>query len=171
MSAALYELTGDYKRLMDACVDWETGEVDEGRVPEFKLILTELQDALEGKIDGCARALRMMSADIKSLKEEEDRLYKRRQSIERSKEHLRGYITDCLTQAGLPKVKTTMFTVYTRDGEDSVEIVDESVIPMGCRKVPGPPPPDKALIKDLLAQGKDVPGAKLVKGRPVLVVR
>lgn len=169
--AALYELTGAYKKLMDASVDYETGEVDESAVPEFATILAQLEGDLNTKIDGCARALKMMDVDIASMKAEEERLFKRRKSIEKSKEHLRGYMVGCLEHAGIPKIKTHLFTVYTQKPKDSVEIFDESAIPMGYRKVLGPPPPDKTLIGDALRAGKLVEGARIVVGQPVLVVR
>ena len=169
--AALYELTGSYRQLLDAAVDWETGEVNEERVPEFNVLLAKLEGDLKGKLEGCAKALRMMDVDMAALKAEEERLEKRRKSIEASKKALRSYMAGCLGHANLTNVKTPLFTIYIVDGKESVDIFDEEAIPMGCRKVPGRPPPDKTLIGAMLKEGKEVAGARLVKGEPILNVR
>lgn len=169
--AALYQLTGYYRALIDSTVDYETGEVDESKVPGFQEILKKLDGDLDDKLDGCGKALKMMDAEMLALDAEEKRLYARRKSIENNKKHLRGYMLGCLELAGIPKRKTALFTIYTMPPKKKLEIVDESAIPMGYRKVLGPPPPDNALIKETLESGKEVPGAKLVDGETTLVVR
>ena len=57
----LYELTGEFRRLMDAVVDQETGEYDEERVPGFAEVLKELTGNIEAKLEGCAKATKMMA--------------------------------------------------------------------------------------------------------------
>lgn len=169
--AALYELTGQYRRLMDATVDWDTGEVDEERVPDFESILAQLDGELDDKLDGCAKALKMMDSDINALKVEEARLAKRRKSIEANKKHLKGYIRGCLEFAGLTKRKTRLFTIYMSKPQKRLDIPDESKVPPAFRTVLGPPPPDKALIKSKLQSGAQFDWANLVDGDPPLTVR
>lgn len=171
MSAPLYELTGRYRQLMDATVDWETGEVNEDNVPGFAAILAGLEGELKDKLDGCAKMVKMMDADMAALKVEETRLSKRRKSIDGNKKHLKGYMRGCLDTAGLTNVKTRLFTIYTTSPQDKLDITDEEAIPKEYRKEAVEPPPDNALIKQALQDEKIVEGARLIKGDAPLVIR
>lgn len=168
---ALYELTGAFRQLMDAIVDWETGEIDEDRVPNFAAILAQIEGDLDDKLDGCAKALKMMDVDIAGLKDEEARLAKRRKSIEANKANLKGYMRGCLEQAGITKRKTRLFTIFMSKPRKKLDIPDEAKVPPAFRKVQGPPPPDNELIRKKLMAGEKFDWARLVEGDPPLTVR
>jgi len=63
---------------------------------------------------------------------------------------------------GKTKIKTNEFTIYIQNNAPSVRLVDESKIPAYLSKTTIVP--DKTRIKQLLKEGKDVPGAELSAG-------
>ena len=148
-------------------VDPETGEVTN----PFADVLATLKDGIENKVEGCCKVLKQLDADMAMLKEEQDRLAKRRKSIERNKEGLREYVRENLQQADMKKVKTPMFTVSLSAAKKRVVILDEDLIPAEFRAEAKTPPPDKAAIKAALEAGTKVPGASLGMGDPTLTVR
>lgn len=170
--ARLYELTGAYGRLMDEAmaIDPETGEVFEGDSPEFKAILESLEGAIEDKAEGCAKVLKSVKSEVAEVKAEEERLAKRRKSMESNYERLRTYVRENLQQAGKEKIKTPLFTIWLGKPQEKVVIDDESLLPDDCFKEPKPPEPDKKVLKAKLQKGP-MEGAHLEKGDPVLNVR
>lgn len=168
----LYELTGEFGRLMDAVVDQETGEYDEDRVPGFAEILKELTGNIETKLEGCAKASKMMDVDIEALKAEEARLSKRRKSIDANKGRLRTYMRECMQAAGLDRSKTPMFTISLgKAGKMKVDVFDAVALPDDMRKYPDSAPPNKKLILAELTAGGEVAGARLVESDRVLTIR
>lgn len=168
MSAKLYDLSGIYRKLLDDVVDWETGEVDESRVPNFAELMEEVEDSIHSKVDGCCKALRIMDSQAKALKQEEERLSKRRKSLENRIKGLRTYVSGCLSMANLDKVKTSLFTVSLGAERESVEIVDIKKLDEEYLKPPKEREVDKAKLKRVLSKGKKIAGAFLKKGERVL---
>jgi len=166
----LYELTGAYARLAELdeeVIDPETGEVTR----PFEAALAELEDAIEHKVDGCAKVLKQLEADEEMLKAEEARLYARRKSAEARHKRLKDYVRENLKIAGKDKVKTLMFTVYLSAAKQKVDVFDESLIPDDLRAEAKKPPPDKKAIEQAIKGGRDVQGARLVMGEQPLTVR
>ena len=72
-----------------------------------------------------------------------------------------------MTAVNRLKIECPLFKVAVRDNPVSVLI--EGEVPEDYMMLPPPPDPvpDKAAIKMALEAGKEVPGAKLVRGRRV----
>lgn len=161
--AKLYELVGSYRRLLEMS-DSENGE-------EFLAVLQTLGDAIDTKIESCAKVVKHLQADMDALKTEEARLAGRRRSLEGNVDRLKTYMKDSMTAVEKQKIKTALFTIYIVAGRPKVEIEDEMAVPGEYRGEPVPPPLDKRSILAALQEGKEVPGARLGTGEPSLNIR
>jgi len=161
--AKLYEMVGSYRNLLEVS-DSETGE-------GFQAVLDTLSDAIDTKLEGCAKVVRNLQGDIAVLKEEEARLAGRRQSVENNITRLKTYMRENMTAADKQKIKTALFTIYIIKGKEKVQIDDETLISSEYRAEPSPPPPDRKAILAALKAGTKVPGAKIVIGDPSLGIR
>jgi len=154
--AKLYELVGNYRSLMEMSDD-EGGE-------EFLAVMETLSGAIDNKVETCAKVVKNLEADKDSLKAEEERLSKRRKSIEGNIDRLKSYMREQMEGADKKKIKTALFTISVIKGREKVDFVDESLVPADYRKDPEPPAPKK---KEILA----APGARIIVGDPSLSIR
>ena len=110
----LYEID----QAIEALVDPETGEVLDFDAFE------KLQMDRDQKIENMALKLKNLTAETKMVKEEEDKLSKRRKALERDSERLKGYLTQLL---GGEKFKTARCSVSYR-GSKSLQVVDNTSV-------------------------------------------
>jgi hypothetical protein len=93
---------------------------------------------------------------------------KRAEPLEKRAERLRQYLAYNMKRTGITEITCPEFSAKLAIGRDvSVTIENESQIPVEFMRTPEPKPPvaapDKKLIGAALKEGKDVPGAVLMK--------
>lgn len=86
----------------------------------------------------------------------------------KAREALRAALVAC-GGPGVATVKSGHHKAYLKEGSTKVEITDEKALQAYYWRRPKPEP-DKALVKELLAQGKTIAGAALVQSPPSLVI-
>lgn len=150
----LYEIDS---AIMD-CVDEETGEVVD--IEE----LEALQIEREKKVEGIALAVKNYAAEAKAIKEEEEKLAKRRRSCENAVKRCKDYLSYALDGE---KFKTARVSVYYKNNE-SVTIDDLGSLTKEYIRIPEPFA-DKTAIKKALKEGKEVVGAHIEGSRSVIV--
>lgn len=131
-----------------------------------------IADTLEGesgdlveKGKNIAAIFRNLESDAKQIKEAEEQLCARRKAIERRAERLKEYLKTNMEKAGIHKIECPWFVVSLKKNPSSVVIDDESSIPADyMREIPAALQPDKALIKQAITDGYDVPGCHLQAG-------
>lgn len=168
--AKLYELAAEYATLLSSSrdhIDEETGEVES----EFDAALKAIDGAIEQKVEGCAKVLKHLDADMEALRAEEVRLAKRRKTVEANKEKLRGYVRENMALAQRNNIKTLLFTIYLSAAKEKVVIDDEDAVPDAYRGEAKRPPPSKTAIMQAHDRGEVVPGAHVEMGDPVLVIK
>lgn len=152
--ATLYDLTGKYLQL---------AELAEETDPQlFSDTMDSITDAIEDKAVGYAKVDKELAKDEKALKDEASRLSARAKSISNNRKILKQNLQEAMETTGKTKIKTNEFTIYIQNNPVSVKLVDESKIPAYLTKTDIVP--DKTRIKQLLKEGKDVPGAELSAG-------
>jgi hypothetical protein len=147
----LYELTSEYMELLAMLEDPDTDEA---------VILDTLEGVggeLEEKADNYARVMRQMDADATAIKAEEDRLYRRRTTIENRIKNMKSRLQGMMEITGKKKIKTELFSFGIQKNPASVVIDDEKMIP-GEFLIPQAPKIDKTAIKDALKAGVDMAG-------------
>lgn len=151
----LYEIAQEMATLIDP----ETGEIRDYEAFE------ELQMAREEKIDNTAKWIIELEAEAKMVKERADELTKRAQSAKKKAERLKEFLQEYL--AG-EKRKTADYTIGYRRTE-AVEITDEDRLIAWLYDndedalTYQQPKISKAAVKELIKEGREVPGAELVE--------
>ncbi|HEM3648145.1 TPA: siphovirus Gp157 family protein [Streptococcus suis] len=157
--ATLYELTGIFKQIAEM----------EGIDEETKLDTLESIDwteQFEEKVENTVKVIKNKEADVDQLKEEIDRLTKRKKSIENDITRLKTGLQGAFEITGHDKIKTLLFTVSLANNQPSV-VVDEDLLPK--KYFIQTLIPDKTAIKELLKAGKKVKGAVLQESRSLRI--
>lgn len=155
----LYELAQNYAEVQKM-LEEEESDID----PEvIKMTLDAIEEEIAVKCENIAKMIRTLEAEEKAFKEEEERLFKKRKTIESRKEWLKKYVEEQLQKAGIEEVKGKIFTIALRPNPPSVEIIDEETFMTAGTKylIPQPPKIDKRLLIEDLKNGINVPGAML----------
>ena len=104
------------------------------------------------------------AAEAKAIKEEEEKLAKRRRSCENAAQRCKDYLSHAL---GGEKLKTARVSVSYRNSE-SVTIDDLDSLTEEYIRIPEPQA-DKTAIKKAIKAGKEVTGAHLETSKSVIV--
>ena len=149
--ATLFDLTGKWLELYDMADD-----PDMDADMWFDTI-EGLDGEIEDKADGYAKVITHLNADATAIKAEEDRLYRRRTTIENRIKNMKSRLQGMMEITGKKKIKTELFSFGIQKNPASVVIDDEKMIP-GEFLIPQAPKIDKTAIKDALKAGVDMAG-------------
>lgn len=151
--ATLYELTGSYLKLLEYAEDTDP--------TLYHDTMDSIQDAIEDKAVGYAKVDKELAKDEVALREEAQRLSARATVISNNRKRLKENLQQAMVDVNKPKIKTPEFTIYIQKNNPSVDIPDKSEIPaylFETKQVL-----DKKRISKMLKEGKDVPGAELIR--------
>ena len=148
--ATIYELTSDYLNLLELAED---PDIDE---QAFMDTLEGIEGALEDKADGYAKVMRMLEADAKGIKAEEDRLSARRKTIENNIKRMKQSLQYAMEATGKTKFKTQLFSFNVQNNPASVVMDEPDVanIPERFLKYKDPEI-DRKAIKDAIKAGDE----------------
>lgn len=158
----LYELTSDYLRL------WNMVEDEEIDLQMLEDTLQSVEGDIQEKAEGMVRILKSIDANSKALKEEEDRLNKKRKSLENKYGSLKSYLESHLMLMGINKLQTSIATVSIANNPPSVNILDENLIPEAY-KIPQPAKIDKRGILEDLKAGAIIDGVEIQQGKSIRI--
>ncbi len=193
--ATLYELEEHLATLVD-CVDTVTPEQEAAFLDDFGRALAS---AVE-KRDRVAQFMSHLESQIDLAKREIGRLSERKASFEASFERLKVYVVRTIEAQGMKKLEGSTVTLALRKCPASVELVDETVVPLDYKTVTlkisarlldqlldavdfdlagqvlasardKDVVVDKATVKAALTAGTDVPGARWAAEKNTLVRR
>ena len=164
MSMKLYELTGQYHFLRDGLtfLDSEGNEQPETH-EQYEARLSQLTDEINVKVENIGKLYQEMVAEATALKQEEQRLAKRRGPIEQRAEWLKDYVLRELTAAGIESAGL-LVKVNIKTNPPSVKIINREEIPQEWRRViPESWEPDKKGVLDhFKATGEIIPGVEII---------
>lgn len=155
----LYDLSEKYRALLDMEEDIDP--------TVFHDTLDSLEDAIENKAEGYAIVIRQFKTDVKTLKDEENRLEKRRQAIETKIGIMQESLYEAMKKTGIDKIKSPRFTVWVQKNPVAVSITNETLIPKGYY-IPQLPKLDKKQLKEDMKHG-EIPGVELVQSEGVRI--
>lgn len=115
----LYELTELYTNLMD--LDLEDEDVQQA--------LGDIDEKIEIKADNIAKLIRGLEGQKDVCKAEEERIYKRRKSIENRISNLKAYLQETMIATDKRKFKTNLFSFNIQKNKASLKILDEKKVP------------------------------------------
>ena len=146
----LYELSSNYRAIQEMDLDEET----------LRDTLDSIIGEAEPKAENIVKWIRNLKGENTAIKEEETRLKNKRITNENKIKALSLYLEDFLKTSGLTRIKTELFTISLQNNPSSVEVYDATLIPPKYL-IEQLPVVDKQIIKELLKQGKEIPGATL----------
>lgn len=150
---SLMDLTNDFRQIMEMMDDPELDP------QTLKDTMEGIEGALEDKFDGYAAVIRIMTSQMKMLKEEKDRIEARMKSWENNIRRMKELMTLSMQTTGKVKFKTAQNSFWVQKNKASVVIDAKSVwdIPEDFRRYKDPEP-DKTKIGEAIAAGQDFTG-------------
>jgi hypothetical protein len=155
----LYVLAQEYRVAADKLADLD---LDEQTVADT---LEALSGDLEVKATATAMVVRNMLSLAEQIRQAEEAMGQRRRALEGRAKRLNAYLLETMQFAGIQRIESPHFVLSVKTNPASVEVFDPAQIPAAYVHQPEPPPVvDKIAIRQALATGHDVPGARLVRG-------
>ena len=115
---------------------------------------------IKDKADAIAYIMAQLDGDVETIKREEERLYKMRNSLTANKERLKTYLEGAMRETGLTKFKTTLHSFNIQRNPQSVRLVEGEPIPEQFL-IPQEPKIDKKAILAALKSGETFRFAEL----------
>lgn len=138
--------------------DEELSDEQRAAVEEY---LNELGQQEASKVDGFAQFIRLESARAKAMKEEAKRLTDRAKTAEGRIAYLKSRYLDIMSSNGLRKVQGDAYTLSVRESKAVVVPDDLSGLDEIFLRRKEIVEADKALIRENLQRGHEVPGCEL----------
>lgn len=158
---ALYNIAAEYRgaalKLADMDLDAQT----------IADTLEGLSGELEVKAQNVAFFARNLEATAAAIKQAEADMAARRKSLESRADGLRRYIFESMKVAGIEQIECPHFRMSIRNNPGAVDIFEPGLLPAEFMETPEPPPPtaNKKAIAEAIKAGREVPGARMVKGQ------
>ena len=154
--ATIYELSGDYLRLLEMAEDPEMDPV------AFADTLEGLEGEIEIKAEGYAKVIKELDKDGAGLDNEIKRLQAKKTTIANSIDRMKKALEQSMIITGKTKFKTELFSFGIQKNPPSVELDEEhlELIPIEYL-IPQDPKPDKKRMLQELKEGKELSFAKL----------
>ena len=128
--------------------------------------LEAMSGDLETKATNTVMVAKNMRVTAAAIKEAEAAMAARRKAIEARADYLDKRVFTTMFETGISKIDCPYFKLSIRDNPPSVDVFDVLQVPADyMRKVPVIYAPDKALIKKAIADGFEVPGARLTTSK------
>ena len=163
---SLYQLTGDWlalaEKLSDMDLDPQTiADTIEG---------SEVQMALEEKVQGYEMVARTMEAPRSFIQAEIKRLQGLDKAIELRAKALRERVQDTMTAMGVQKIACPLFEVRIQKNPAALDLYDERMVPAEFWHTPEPVADlDKAALKAALKEGREVQGARMTQSESLRI--
>ncbi|MCD8068494.1 MAG: siphovirus Gp157 family protein [Lachnospiraceae bacterium] len=121
--AALYELTGQWKALLDMMED---PDIDQQAVMDT---LEGLDYEIEEKADSYAKIIRTLEGEAEAFKTEMDRMAAKKKNIENNIDRMKRSLENCMVATNKRKFKTELFSFNIQKNAPSLDILDEKLVP------------------------------------------
>lgn len=155
----LYQLAGEYLAISDKLHDMD---LDEQTIQDT---LEGLSGDLEEKGINVAKYMRNLEVSAEQIKQAEAQMAARRKAIEKRVDGLKRYLKENMERTGITKIECPYFVISIKNNPEAVTVDDEESIPRDYfKEIPVSYQLDKALVKQALKDGYEVPGAHLSRG-------
>lgn len=154
----LYDLKGQWKDLLDRLSDMDL----DAKTVLDTLEASEVQTALEEKVQGYEMVARSFEAPIPAIDAEIKRLQAMKKASQNRADVLRKRVHDAMVELQIEKIKCPLFEVRRQKNPVAVEIYNAELVPFEYWKTPEPEI-NKAELKAALQAGKEIEGARLTQ--------
>lgn len=170
MGMTLYEIDAQIAALDGAAEDDMLIDEETGELISVSQALDALRMEREEKLENVACWVKNLSAEADAIREEENRLIKRRKAAETKAANLKAWLLAAMTREDgtTDKLKTGRVMVSVKRNPPST-VVDDELLPSTYKVAKITYQANKELIKRELLSGGEVPGAHLEYGRSVII--
>ncbi len=158
--SSLYEIESGIIELLEngfnlACIDAETGEIDEAKAAEY---LEALQLERGEKVENIALYIKSLDSEAAAIKAEEKNLQARRTAKERKAERLREYLKSSMLAFNEKKFETARVALSFRSSKQVI-VTDIDKLDKAYVKEKVEYSADKTAIKKAIESGAVIDGA------------
>ena len=170
MGMTLYDIDAQIAALDGAAEDDMLIDEETGELISVSQALDALRMERDEKIENVACWVKNLSAEADAIREEENRLVKRRKAAETKAANLKSWLLAAMTREDgtTDKLKTGRVMVSVKRNPPST-VVDDALLPSTYKVAKITYQANKDLIKRELLSGGEVPGAHLEYGRSVII--
>lgn len=170
MGMTLYDIDAQIAALDGAAEDDMLIDAETGELISVSQALDALRMEREAKLENVACWVKNLSAEADAIREEENRLIKRRKAAETKAANLKAWLLAAMTREDgtTDKLKTGRVAVSVKRNPPST-VVDDALLPSTYKVAKITYQANKELIKRELLAGGEVPGAHLEYGRSVVI--
>ena len=170
MGMTLYDIDAQIAALEDAAEDDMLIDAETGELISVSQALDALRMEREEKIENVACWVKTLTSEAYAIREEENRLIKRRKAAETKAANLKAWLLAAMTREDgtTDKLKTGRVMVSVKRNQPST-VVDDALLPSSYKVAKITYQANKELIKRELLAGGEVPGAHLEYGRSVII--
>ena len=170
MGMTLYDIDAQIAALDGAAEDDMLIDEETGELVSVAQALDALRMEREAKLENVACWVKNLSAEADAIREEENRLVKRRKAAETKAANLKSWLLAAMTREDgtTDKLKTGRVMVSVKRNPPST-VVDDALLPSTYKVAKITYQANKELIKRELLAGGEVPGAHLEYGRSVVI--
>ena len=171
MGMTLYDIDAQIAALDGAAEDDMLINAETGELVSVSQALDALRMEREEKLENVACWVKNLSAEADAIREEENRLVKRRKAAETKAAKLKAWLLAAMTREDgtTDKLKTGRVMISVKRNPPSTVVDDEEMLPWAYTTVKQVVVQDKTAIKAALLAGEEVPGAHLEYGRSVII--
>lgn len=158
---SLYQISQKFIDLENKLIE-SGGEIDE----EKELILKEITELLQTKVDGCVGFVQRQNDVLSAIDGRIDYLNGIKAARKKALERFSGYVVSCMDHMKVVKLEGELSKITIRKPAKVVMITNEDDLPIDCLNIQTitTKKPDKKLIKQKLEAGEEIPGAKIIEG-------
>jgi len=160
LPVTLARLTGESLDLANLLAD--TDPMDTDGVAQIEKLLDGSAAAIQDKAISIASLVREFEARASAAQVEADRILAHVRAAKSHAAWLRDYLLKNLEALGVDRIQTATNLLVVRQSPPSVEVLDESQIPEGFRRVVHSI--DRALLRNALIEGEAIAGVRLTRG-------
>ena len=153
----LYELSTQYKQIVDIA---QNEEFTVEQMDALVDTLESINDAIEIKAENIAKIILSLESEAAQIDVEIKRLQDRKVKSIKQADYLRNYLQDAMIQTGKTKFKTALFNFGLRQSA-SVNIIDETAIPLDYIVIKTESKPNKKLIMEQLKNNINIAGCEI----------
>ena len=170
MGMTLYDIDAQIAALDGAAEDDMLIDAETGELISVSQALDALRMEREAKLENVACWVKNLSAEADAIREEENRLIKRRKAAETKAANLKAWLLAAMTSEDgtTDKLKTGRVSISVKRNPPST-VVDDELLPSTYKVAKITYQANKELIKRELLAGGEVPGAHLEYGRSVII--
>ena len=165
----LYELMTAYKDFLSAV---ENGDIPEEAISDT---LESIEGDIDEKIDNIACMLKVLEAEEKAIKDEEDRLAQRRKVKANTRNRLKEYLSEMMLSMGKTEFESSRNKITFRKTPGKVVFDDEKAFIEWAQVNAdsflnyGKPTVDKTAIKVALTNGAEIEGVRIEIGQSMTI--